>query len=230
LTDAQNAAGAQALHCTPYSHVMLTDKLIGELDLALRTLAGIAPAARALPQAFSSPATPALSAQDQAESARLMRVNHVGEVCAQALYQGHAAATADEKLAAFFRSAAAEERDHLAWTQARIAALGGRTSLLNPLWYAGAFALGFVAGKVSDPVSLGLMQETEAQVEAHLDDHLQRLPAGDVESRAVLEAMRTDEIAHGQSAQDKGSVPLPQPVKEAMRLGAKVMTSTAYYI
>jgi 3-demethoxyubiquinol 3-hydroxylase len=209
---------------------MLTDRLITELDLCLRTLTGSLPAARPLPKAQTENAQASLSEPDRAESARLMRVNHVGEVCAQALYQGHAAATADATLARFFRQAAAEERDHLAWTQSRIEALQGRTSLLNPLWYAGAFALGFVAGKVSDPVSLGLMHETEAQVEAHLDNHLQRLPPSDVQSHAVLAAMRADEIAHGQHAQEKGAARLPVPVKQAMRLGAKVMTSTAYYI
>jgi 3-demethoxyubiquinol 3-hydroxylase len=212
---------------------MLADRFIAEFDLCLRTLTGSVPAARAVPQAPVQEDTAAhvpLSEHDRAESARLMRVNHVGEVCAQALYQGHAAATQDAALAQFFKDAAREERDHLAWTQARIEALQGRTSLLNPLWYAGAFALGFVAGKVSDPISLGLMQETEAQVEAHLDDHLQRLPQGDVDSYAVLEAMRADEIAHGQSAQAKGAAALPPPIKHAMRLGAKVMTSTAYYL
>jgi 3-demethoxyubiquinol 3-hydroxylase len=208
--------------------MMLLDRLIIELDLCLRSLSGSLPATRVMPPA--QPSQELLSEHDRAESARLMRVNHVGEVCAQALYQGHAAATQDAQLAQFFRHAAAQERDHLAWTQARIEALQGRTSLLNPLWYAGAFALGFVAGKVSDPVSLGLMQETEAQVEAHLDNHLQRLPASDIQSRAVLEAMRADEIAHGQSAQEKGAAQLPLPVKQAMRLGAKAMTSTAYYI
>jgi 3-demethoxyubiquinol 3-hydroxylase len=212
----------------PYIALMLTDKILTEFDVFLRTLAGIAPAARATPKPGNE--KQAMSAQDREESARLMRVNHVGEVCAQALYQGHAAATNDAQLAQFFRAAAAEERDHLAWTQERLDALGGRVSLLNPLWYAGAFALGFVAGKVSDPVSLGLMKETEAQVEAHLDRHLERLPESDTASRAVLEAMRDDEIAHGQSAEEKGASELPAPVKEAMRLSAKVMTSTAYYI
>jgi 3-demethoxyubiquinol 3-hydroxylase len=209
---------------------MLTDRLITEVDLCLRTLAGAIHAARPTPRAAAEASPPALPDADRLEAARLMRVNHVGEVCAQALYQGHAAATQDARLAQFFRQAAAEERDHLAWTQERVQVLGGHTSLLNPLWYAGAFALGFVAGKISDPVSLGLMQETEAQVEAHLDDHLQRLPASDVQSRAVLQAMRDDEIAHGQSAGEQGARELPLPVKQAMRLGAKVMTSTAYYV
>jgi ubiquinone biosynthesis monooxygenase Coq7 len=209
---------------------MLTDKLITELDLCLRTLSGAVPFTRQTPQAIDESAPAELPEADRAESARLMRVNHVGEVCAQALYQGHAAATQDPALAQFFRDAAAEERDHLAWTQDRIDALGGRTSLLNPLWYAGAFALGFIAGKVSDPVSLGLMKETEAQVEAHLDRHLERLPQRDVQSRAVLQAMREDEIAHGQSAAEQGARELPLPIKEAMRMGAKVMTSTAYYL
>jgi 3-demethoxyubiquinol 3-hydroxylase len=209
---------------------MLTDKLIAEVDLCLRTLAGVTPFSRPAPAAAQPAVHNEMPPQDRAESARLMRVNHVGEVCAQALYQGHAAATQDPALAQFFREAAAEERDHLAWTQDRINALGGRTSLLNPLWYAGAFALGFIAGKVSDPVSLGLMKETEAQVEAHIDRHLERLPQTDLQSRAVLEAMRADEIAHGQSADEKGASELPAPVKEAMRLSAKVMTGTAYYI
>jgi ubiquinone biosynthesis monooxygenase Coq7 len=159
-----------------------------------------------------------------------MRVNHVGEVCAQALYDAQALATHDPALRVVFERAANEESDHLAWTRSRIEQLGGRTSLLNPLWYGGAFAIGLLAARAGDRVSLGFMAETERQVEQHLDGHLERLPAGDHGSRAVVEQMRDDEVHHAETALDYGGVSLPLPVRWAMRIAAKVMTTTAHYV
>ena len=160
-----------------------------------------------------------------------MRVNHVGEVCAQALYTGQALVTRDPALKAHLEEAAREETDHLAWTADRVNDLGGRTSLLNPLWYAGAFAIGVVAGRVGgDPVSLGFVVETERQVEQHLQGHLERLPAQDTASRAIVEQMQQDEARHADRAQAAGAVTLPLPMRWAMRAAAKVMTTTAHYI
>jgi ubiquinone biosynthesis monooxygenase Coq7 len=164
------------------------------------------------------------------EAAALMRVNHVGEVCAQALYDAQALATRDPELRALFERAASEESDHLAWTQARIDQLGGRTSLLNPLWYSGAFAIGLLAARAGDRMSLGFMAETERQVEQHLDGHLERLSESDLASRAVIEQMKDDEMHHAERAIDHGGTELPLPARLAMRLAAKVMTKTAHYI
>ncbi|MBS1162989.1 MAG: coq7 [Burkholderiaceae bacterium] len=159
-----------------------------------------------------------------------MRVDHVGEVCAQALYEAQALGTPDPRLREAFAEAAREETDHLAWTGRRIAELGGRTSLLNPLWYCGAFAIGLLAARMGDRVSLGFMAETEKQVERHLQGHLDRLPPSDEASRAVVEQMRIDEARHGQAATALGGVELPLPARLAMRLAAKVMTTTAHYV
>jgi ubiquinone biosynthesis monooxygenase Coq7 len=159
-----------------------------------------------------------------------MRVNHVGEVCAQALYEGQAATTRDPELAEHFRRAAIEEGDHLAWARSRIDELGARPSLLNPLWYAGAFALGTLAGRVGDRVSLGFMAETERQVEEHLAGHLDRLPLDDERSRAIVDKMKEDEIRHAGEAMRLGGARLPFPVRVAMRFAARVMTSTAHYV
>ena len=167
-------------------------------------------------------------------SGALMRVNHVGEVCAQALYNAQAlgarAFSGNEVLAHHFEAAGKEEGDHLAWTRKRLDELGSRPSLLNPLWYAGAFGLGFVAGRLGDPVSLGFVVETERQVEAHLDSHLERLPVDDHASRAIVTQMKADEVAHANEALAAGAAPLPEPVKGLMRAAAKVMTTTAHYI
>jgi ubiquinone biosynthesis monooxygenase Coq7 len=181
------------------------------------------------------PAAPAAEAAamtpgQRAEAAALMRVNHVGEVCAQALYEAQALGTPDPRLREAFVEAAQEETDHLAWTERRIAELGGRTSLLNPLWYGGAFAIGLLAARLGDRVSLGFMAETERQVERHLQGHLDRLPAADTESRAVVEQMQADEVRHGQAATQLGGVELPLPARLAMRLAARVMTATAHYV
>jgi ubiquinone biosynthesis monooxygenase Coq7 len=159
-----------------------------------------------------------------------MRVNHVGEVCAQALYQAQAVATANPALKTQMSRAAREEVDHLAWTEERLAQLGDRPSLLNPLWYGGAFLIGLAAGRLGDRVSLGFVVETERQVEHHLASHLERLPAGDHASRAIVDQMRKDEAAHAEAARQAGGIELPAPVRGAMRLAAKVMTGTAHYL
>jgi ubiquinone biosynthesis monooxygenase Coq7 len=159
-----------------------------------------------------------------------MRVNHVGEVCAQAMYKAQALASSNAALRSVFEHAAAEEADHLAWTKRRVEALGGRVSVLNPLWYGGAFALGLVAARVSDRFSLTLMAETERQVELHLQNHLQRLPVADTPSRAVVEQMQQDEIKHAQSAVNHGAGPMPLPLQRAMQAAARIMTTTAHYL
>jgi ubiquinone biosynthesis monooxygenase Coq7 len=171
-----------------------------------------------------------LSPAERAHAAGLMRVNHVGEVCAQALYQAQKLATRSPSLRAAFEHAALEEEDHLAWTAKRLEALESRPSLLNPLWYVGSMAIGLAAGRLGDRVSLGFMAETERQVEQHLDSHLDELPAGDLESRAIVQQMRIDEAAHGKSAIDAGGIELPFPVRALMRAASKVMTRTAYYV
>ena len=168
--------------------------------------------------------------QERKHAAALMRVNHVGEICAQALYTAQAMATRNAALRAQLEQAAREETDHLAWTQSRLDELGSRPSLLNPLWYAGAFTIGLVAGRISDRVSLGFIVETERQVESHLQGHLERLPAADHASRAIVAQMKEDEAAHANHAQAQGAAELPAPVKAAMRAAAKVMTTTAHYI
>ncbi len=171
-----------------------------------------------------------MSEQEARESVALMRVNHVGEVCAQALYDAQAIATRSPELRALFEQAAREETDHLAWTEQRITELGGRTSLLNPLWYGGAFLIGLAAARVGDRASLGFMAETERQVEQHLQGHLERLPEGDTASRLIVTQMKDDEVRHADTAVDRGGTPLPFPVSFAMRLAARVMTRTAHYI
>jgi ubiquinone biosynthesis monooxygenase Coq7 len=204
------------------------DRLLGALDGALRTLFSTPRASRACPVLPADDTH--LGARERKHAAALMRVNHVGEVCAQALYTAQALGTANPTLKAQLEQAAREETDHLAWTRGRLDELGARPSLLNPLWYAGAFGLGLVAGRLGDPVSLGFVVETERQVEAHLQSHLDRLPAGDHASRAIVAQMKADEAAHAQSALQAGGMELPAPVKLAMRGAAKVMTTTAHYI
>ncbi|MBB5419339.1 ubiquinone biosynthesis monooxygenase Coq7 [Paraburkholderia sp. JPY171] len=184
-----------------------------------------------LPQASAATAgAPELSPAERAHAAGLMRVNHVGEVCAQALYQAQKLATDSPSLRAMFDHAASEEEDHLAWTAKRLEALDSRPSLLNPVWYTGALAIGLAAGRLGDRVSLGFMAETERQVEQHLDSHLDQLPATDHESRAIVEQMRVDEAQHGKAAMDAGGIELPFPARALMRAMSKVMTRTAYYI
>ncbi len=204
------------------------DRLIGAADSALRTLFSKPRATRPCPVVPGNETR--LASPDVHTAAALMRVNHVGEVCAQALYTAQALATRDPVLRQHFNRAAAEETDHLAWTAERLAELGDRPSLLNPLWYAGAFGLGLLAGRMGDRVSLGFVVETEKQVEAHLQSHLDRLPAGDHASRAIVAQMKEDEAAHAAQALRAGAVELPAPAKALMRAAAKVMTTTAHYI
>jgi ubiquinone biosynthesis monooxygenase Coq7 len=204
------------------------DALLAAADSALRTLFAKPRAARPCP-VVPADATH-LGAGDRRHAAALMRVNHVGEVCAQALYTAQALATRDAVLRAHYERAAQQETDHLAWTAERLADLGDRPSLLNPLWYAGAFGLGLVAGRLGDRVSLGFVVETERQVEAHLQSHLERLPSGDHASRAIVAQMKDDEAAHAAQAVDAGAGELPAPAKALMRAAAKVMTTTAHYI
>jgi 3-demethoxyubiquinol 3-hydroxylase len=208
----------------------LADRLTAAADRALRTVAAPPAASRPSPAPRGLAPQTELSDTERREAAALMRVNHVGEVCAQALYDAQALATRDPALRAVFEQAAREEADHLAWTQARIEQLGGRTSLLNPLWYGGAFAIGLLAARAGDRVSLGFMAETERQVEQHLDSHLDRLPADDHLSRAVVEQMKDDEIHHAESATALGGAEVPLPARWLMRVAAKVMTTTAHYL
>lgn len=205
-----------------------TDRLLSSLDAALRAVAGNAHSARPNPAAAAGAADEALDAAQRRTSAALMRVNHVGEVCAQALYQAQALTARSEPLRRQMQLAARDETDHLAWTEQRLRELGDRTSLLNPLWYAGAFGIGLVAGRLGDAVSLGFVVETERQVEEHLAGHLERLPAADRRSRAIVEQMKSDERRHADEAQAAGAQPLPAPVRGLMRLAAKVMTTTAH--
>jgi len=205
-----------------------TDRLIDAFDHLLRAIAAPPQAGRPMPRA-AQPVTP-LDDVDRRRSAGLMRVNHVGEVCAQALYAGQALATDNAVLRDELRAAGREEGDHLAWTATRLAELDARPSMLNPAWYALSFAMGWAAGKAGDGVSLGFVVETERQVEEHLAQHLDALPANDGASRAIVDAMRADEIAHGRKAKEAGAVPLSTPVVLAMRGAAKVMTTTAYWI
>jgi ubiquinone biosynthesis monooxygenase Coq7 len=204
------------------------DRMLGALDSALRTLFSTPTAARPCPVVPADDTH--LGAAERSRAAALMRVNHVGEVCAQALYTAQALATTDPVLQAKLARAAREENDHLAWTKARLDELGSRPSLLNPLWYAGAFGIGLLAGRFGERVSLGFVVETERQVEAHLQGHLDLLPAGDHASRAIVAQMKDDENAHAEMALAAGGMELPPPVKLAMRAAAKVMTTTAQHI
>ena len=209
-------------HATPLDH------LIVGMDKALRVVAGVASASRPTPAARAADGQ--LDASEQRHSAGLMRVNHVGEVCAQALYNAQARFAKSDAMRAQFAQAGREEEDHLAWTAKRLHELGSQPSMLNPLWYAGAYALGTVAAQLGDKRSLGFVVETERQVEEHLAGHLSMLPEQDAKSRAIVEQMRLDEAAHGQSARDLGAVDVPAPVQKAMAAMARVMTTTAYYI
>ena len=206
----------------------LFDPVLTAADAALRTLFARPHATRTLPAPSQVPDE--MSEAERREAGALMRVNHVGEVCAQALYTAQAAVTRDPALRAHFIEAAHEETDHLAWTRQRLDDLGARPSLLNPVWYAGAFGLGLVAGRLGDPLSLGFVAETERQVEAHLDSHLDRLPPTDSASRAVVEQMKQDEARHAAQAVDAGAAELPAPAKALMRMAARVMTTLAHRI
>jgi ubiquinone biosynthesis monooxygenase Coq7 len=202
----------------------LLDHLIAAADEGLRTLSGAARACRPMP------GEGAQRGSDPAHSAGLMRVNHTGEICAQALYSGQALFARDPAVRAALREASSEERDHLAWCRERLGQLGARPSVLDPLWYAGSFALGAVSGAAGDRWSMGFLQETEAQVERHLEGHLERLPADDARSRAVVAQMRDDERRHGAMGIALGANDLPSAVKAAMKFASKIMTRTAYRI
>ncbi len=206
----------------------MIDTLITEFDRALRTV--FAPAHSVRPNPAGDLPDAELSDLDKRHAAGLMRVNHVGEICAQALYQGQALTSRDPDVTAVLHHAAEEETEHLAWTEQRLAELGASKSLLNPLWYMGALAMGVVAGKLGDKWNLGFLAETERQVEAHLDGHLQRLPDSDMRSRAIVDQMKRDEAAHANTAVVLGAAELPPPVRIAMRLASRVMTTTAYRI
>jgi ubiquinone biosynthesis monooxygenase Coq7 len=201
------------------------DTLLTAADAALRTLFATPRAAQTCPTVADQ--NTSLDMVESRQSAGLMRVNHVGEVCAQALYTAQALATKNEALRAHFTRASLEETDHLAWTAQRLEELGSRPSLLNPLWYAGAFGLGLIAGRFGDAVSLGFVVETERQVGAHLQSHLEQLPERDHASRAIVVQMRDDELRHADEAQAAGAAALPAPVQELMRAAAKVMTTVA---
>jgi ubiquinone biosynthesis monooxygenase Coq7 len=204
------------------------DRLLAIADHALRALASEPVATRPSPAAARPDGV--LDPADRRLSGALMRVNHVGEVCAQALYSAQALATPEAALRRQFERAAAEETDHLAWTRERLEQLGARPSRLNPLWYTGAFAIGLLAGRSGDAISLGFVVETERQVERHLDGHLGRLPAGDATSRAIVRQMKDDEAGHALAAEQAGAARLPLPVRWAMRAAARVMTTTAHYV
>ncbi|MBC3881747.1 2-polyprenyl-3-methyl-6-methoxy-1,4-benzoquinone monooxygenase [Undibacterium sp. LX40W] len=204
------------------------DILIGNFDRALRVISGQARASRANPAASLEEAT--LSENEQKHAAGLMRVNHVGEICAQALYDSQAVFSRDQKVREQFKHSGIEEEDHLAWTAERLQQLNSHTSILNPIWYVGAYACGLAAGACGDAVSLGFVVETEKQVEAHLESHLEKLPMQDAKSRAIVDQMRIDEINHGDAASKLGAQDLPAPVKGLMKVMAKVMTSTAYHV
>jgi ubiquinone biosynthesis monooxygenase Coq7 len=211
----------------PFENLSL-DEVLSVADRALRSVFAPARASRPLPP----PPVPApeLAEAEKRESGALMRVNHTGEVAAQALYHGQAFVARSETTRQMLLQAAREETDHLAWCETRLAELQSRPSLLNPLWYAGSFAIGALAAAFGDRVSLGFVSETERQVEGHLDEHLTRLPAADTRSRAILEAMRKDEISHGTAAKAAGGADLPAPARALMKQTARVMTQTAYWI
>ena len=211
------------------SPVTPLDSMLIAADAALRTLSGANQASRPFPLPVGA-AGDTLDAAQRRLSGALMRVNHVGEVCAQALYSAQAMSTRRPDLKRQFDAAAREETDHLAWTQQRLRELNAHASFLNPLWYAGAFGIGLLAGRAGDAISLGFVVETERQVEQHLESHLERLPPADRASRAVVAQMKDDEARHAAAAQGAGAARLPAPLRWAMRLAGSVMTRTAHYI
>jgi ubiquinone biosynthesis monooxygenase Coq7 len=204
------------------------DRLIVEFDKGLRTLFSQAHSVRAYPDANLPEA--ALDEAERKNAAALMRVNHSGEICAQALYQGQALTARDPAVQQRLQQAAQEETEHLAWTARRVHELGGHLSLLNPFWYTGSLAIGVVAGLLGDRWNLGFLSETERQVGEHLQSHLDRLPPQDGKSRAIVEQMHTDEVGHADMARSLGGAELPQPVQLAMKLNARVMTGTSYWV
>ncbi len=204
------------------------DQLINTFDKGLRTIFAVSSAARQRPDANID--EPVLNEDSKQHAAALMRINHVGEVCAQALYSGQALTSKSPHIVSALQHAADEETDHLAWCEARINELGGRKSILNPLWYAGSFTLGAVAGALGDKWNLGFLAETEKQVSTHLQNHLSQLDETDLKTRTIVEQMQQDEAAHAAEALQLGGSELPAPVKFGMQLASKIMTKTAYYI
>ena len=207
---------------------MISEQFITAFDAGLRTLFASAHGARRRPDADLE--EPALDDASKHHAAALMRINHVGEVCAQALYNGQAITSKNPQIVKALQHAAAEETDHLAWCEARISELGGHKSLLNPLWYVGSFTLGAVAGALGDKWNLGFLAETENQVAAHLQNNLQELSNADIKTRTILNQMQQDEAAHASEANALGASELPAPIKAAMKIASKIMTKTAYYI
>lgn len=210
------------------ARMIFLDRLIADFDSALRVVTAVSDAERVSPA--STIPDVVLNAQDRQHSAGLMRVNHVGEVCAQALYRAQARFARSEDIRKQLVQAGREEEDHLAWTAQRLRELGSRPSLLNPLWYAGAYALGVAAATMGDARSLGFVVETERQVEAHLNGHLDDLPPADARSLAIVRQMSTDEAAHGATARELGAKEVPPLAQKGMKVAAKVMTTTAYYV
>ena len=206
----------------------MLDKLIIEFDKGLKTLTASAHSVR--PHPDENVQETELSAKEKRHVLGLMRINHCGEVCAQALYNGQSLTAKNPQIVEALQQASKEETEHLAWCEKRIHTLGGHTSLLNPLWYAGSFTLGAIAGAIGDKWNLGFLAETEHQVGAHLDKHLHELPANDEKSRAILEQMKTDEAQHADTAINLGGAEMPAPIKSAMKQMSKVMTSTTYYL
>ena len=215
------------MHARKFS---LTDRILSEVDAALRVVAAKPAAGRTMPATTLTAGDESLTDRQRDESARLMRVNHAGEIAAQALYRGQALLATDPQLRDELLRAAAEEHDHLAWCEQRARQLGGRTSRLAPLWYGGSFMIGMAAGLAGDKLSLGFLAETERQVTEHLDGHLEKLPADDRVSREIINRMREEEIAHGEGAVARGGSALPTPVRRAMRLVAGVMTGVSYRV
>ena len=207
----------------------LIDRFIIEFDTALRSVVGGAHAHRPTP-GLDIQSTALLDVKEREHAAGLMRVNHVGEVCAQALYQSQKLVARNPEIRQMLDHSGQEEMDHLAWCETRLQELGSHTSYLNPIWYAGSFAIGLAAGLAGDKWSLGFVAETEKQVENHLESHLQKLPVEDERSRAIVDQMRIDEIEHGQAAISAGGAALPEPIQKLMQAMSKVMTSTAYKI
>ena len=209
--------------------MFLSDRLITEFDTALKSISGGANSVRSIPKNEDLGKT-TLSETERAHAAGLMRVNHVGEVCAQALYQSQKLLARDPQIQEMLNHSAQEEMDHLAWCETRLKELGSHTSYLNPFWYAGSFAIGLLAGLAGDQWSLGFVAETEKQVENHLQSHLETLPENDQQSRAIVQQMRLDEIEHGKEAIEAGGVVLPPVIQKLMQASSKFMTSTAYKI
>src|SRR5689334_19602901 len=207
---------------------MAPDRIILQVDRALRTIFGVGTAERASPAQDLE--EPVLDPGERRHAAALMRVNHCGEVCAQALYQGQALASSSERVRTTLEKAAGEESDHLSWSAERVRELGGRLSVLNPLWYAGSFAIGYVAGRRGDEWNLGFLAETESQVERHLQGHMERLGNRDARTRAVIEGMRLEEMEHRRTAELLGARELPEVAKRGMRLAARLMTTLSYWI